>query len=342
MTLRPTTKDLAQAAGVSLATVDRVLNGRSGVSKSSVAAVNEAIEKIGFQRNIVAATLARQRGYRFLFALPESSTEFTDVLLDRIAEFSRASLGEMMQISVLRLDDHDPHRAARSLAAITPEDCDGVAIMASETPQIRDAVQRLRQRGINALSFVSNQQEAADLPFVGIDNAAAGATAGRLMLRFLGQTEGSVLVVADTMQARDSLERRLGFDRTLASAPHHLQVRPTLETHGDPARTQHVLANAFAAHRDIVGLYLIGMQPQMSLAAIPSSPQERPLIRIAHERTPSTEAALLDGRLDAVIHQDPGHLVRSAVRTLRAQCENRQTLASQERIRIEILIAENL
>jgi LacI family transcriptional regulator len=55
-----------------------------------------------------------------------------------------------------------------------------------------------------------------------------------------------------------------------------------------------------------------------------------------------TEDALRAGELDAVISQDPGHLVRSAVRIMRARCEKRRTLASQERIRIEILVAENL
>ncbi|MEH6836683.1 MAG: LacI family transcriptional regulator, partial [Falsihalocynthiibacter arcticus] len=65
-------------------------------------------------------------------------------------------------------------------------------------------------------------------------------------------------------------------------------------------------------------------------------------LQIAHERTPSTVNALMNGTLDAVVTQDPGHLVRSAVRILRANCENRTTLASQEKIRIEILLADNL
>ena len=57
---------------------------------------------------------------------------------------------------------------------------------------------------------------------------------------------------------------------------------------------------------------------------------------------PASVADLAEGLLDAVVTQDPGHLVRSAVRILRAKCENRAIVASQERIRIEILIEENL
>ena len=65
-------------------------------------------------------------------------------------------------------------------------------------------------------------------------------------------------------------------------------------------------------------------------------------IRIAHERTPFTENALQRGELNAIITQNPGHVVRSAIRILRARCDQRAPLASQENIRIEIFLKENL
>lgn len=339
--MRPTTKDLAKAAGVSLATVDRVLNGRAGVRKKTVDAVNEAIEKIGFERNQVAATLARQRGYRFGFALPLVGDEFLDEILARIQELDRAGRAEMIEARVIRLDEHDPHKVARSLARLTADDYDGIAIMAPETPQIRDALLRMRERGIETLPFVSNQQNLDGQTFVGIDNKAAGATAGRLMSRYLGKTAGSILVLTETMQSRDSLERRLGFDGILRDHP-DLKVLPTLETHGDPDRTERVLRNAFATHHDIAGLYLMGPEARTPLEVLRTIRPAPERVTIAHERTPSTEAALRNGEVDVVISQDPGHLVRSAMRIMRAKCERRATLASQERIRIEILIAENM
>ncbi|MDP5359243.1 MAG: LacI family transcriptional regulator, partial [Paracoccaceae bacterium] len=66
------------------------------------------------------------------------------------------------------------------------------------------------------------------------------------------------------------------------------------------------------------------------------------IIKIAHERTPFTEQALRDRRLDGVIAQDPGHLVRSAIRRLKGIVDRRQTLGSQENIRIEILLRTNI
>ncbi len=63
---------------------------------------------------------------------------------------------------------------------------------------------------------------------------------------------------------------------------------------------------------------------------------------ICHELTQDTRSRLVDGTMDAVITQDVGHLVRSAVRVLKARMTHIGTVASQERIRIEIILRENL
>ena len=338
----PTTKDLAKAAGVSLATVDRVLNRRQGVRKKTVEAVNEAIKKIGFERNQVAATLARRKGYKFAFVLPKSGDEYLSEIKTKIKETAVAGRSEMLEVRTILIDDHDPHKAARSLSRMQPTSYDGAAIMAPETPQIRDAIKRLRDRGIHAVPFVSDQREIEGDRFVGIDNSSAGKTAASLMGRFLGPREGSIAVITDTMQARDSLDRRLGFDEVINNSFTKLKVLPTLETYGDPERTHEIVANVINSRNDLVGFYIMGAEARVPLEALHAAYPENDFVCAAHERTPSTEQGLRSGALDVVIAQDPGHLVRSAVRRLKARCENREFVESQERIRIEILVNENL
>lgn len=339
--MRPTTKDLAKAAGVSLATVDRVLNDRIGVREDTVRRVTEAIEKIGFIRNLSAANLARSKSYRFVFLLPRSGDQFLSALIDRIDEANLAFAAEATRAEVVQIHESDPHQIANFLEGLDPTALDGVAIMAPESPQVRDAKARLGQRGVEAVSFISGQIT-ADEDFVGIDNHAAGATAGRLMGRFSGQAPGKILVVAETMHARDSLERRLGFDEVINADYPHLTVLPSLETRGEAERTDRIIRTTFARNPDISGIYILSSEARLPLETVTQiTDGGRPVI-IAHERTQFTEAALLSRRIDALITQDPGHLVRSAIRILRARCDRREVLASQEKIRIEILIAENL
>lgn len=340
--MRPTTKDLAKAAGVSLATVDRVLNGRTGVRSATVEAVNDAIERLGFVRNISAANLARQRTYRFEFLLPLDGDQYLQSVISHIEEVRQSLAPEFVDVGYRKVIGRDPHQIASLLATIDTETLDGVALMAPESPQVRDAALRLRERGVHLVEFGSGQ--AGDLPhdFVGVDNLAAGATAGRLMGRFLGGQTGKLLVITDTVNSKDSLERRNGFDTVLTADFPGLNALPTLETHGDPDRARAIVANAYRNHPGIVGAYVANSEARPALEAIASITGHGTKVIMAHERTPYTEAMLRNGQLAAVVAQNPGHLVRSAIRLLRARCDNREPIASQENIRIEILIRENL
>jgi LacI family transcriptional regulator len=85
---KPTVHDIAKAAGVSLATVDRVLNARPGVRDITVSRVQDTVQKLGYVRDISAANLARGRRYRFVFVLPDNPSQFLKALRDAITETS--------------------------------------------------------------------------------------------------------------------------------------------------------------------------------------------------------------------------------------------------------------
>src|SRR5690606_32705867 len=138
--MRPTAKDLAEAAGVSLATVDRVLNERPNVSPKAARKVSEAIERIGFIRNPGAVALARHKTYRFRFVLPTSGDQYLMELLARVSEAKEALRADSTEVEAVRIPMNDPHRIAKYLTAIDHDAVDGVAVMAPESPQVRDAL----------------------------------------------------------------------------------------------------------------------------------------------------------------------------------------------------------
>lgn len=338
---RPTTKDLARVAGVSRATVDRVLNGREGVKQKTVNKVNAAIKTIGFVRNISAANLAKGKSYRFLFVLPNSGDMFLAEILRHIKEAETVFSADMIWTGIHHVDENDPHEVAAFLSTLSADDLDGVAIMAPQTPQVRDAIFRLQERGVRALPFISNQA-IPDADWVGIDNVAAGKTAATLLGRYIHAPSGKLLVIAETLQSRDSLERRRGMDSVLNADFPHLEALPTLETYGSEERARAIITAALSNNVDIAGVYVLASEARVPIAALKTVALPRRPVTVAHERTPFTEDALREGTLDAVITQDPGHLVRSAIRKLRARTDMRDTLGSQERIRVEILLKTNI
>ena len=335
---KPTVHDIAKEAGVSLATVDRVLNSRPGVREKTVDRVQGAIRKLGYVRDINAANLARQRTYRFVFLFPDAESQFLTSLAETAAGVPRLFHGHCTA-SVLRANYRDPLGLVGAEAEIYALEADGVAIMGNETPVVRDMIERLKEAGIAVVALVTNQGNADH--FVGIDNVAAGRTAGVLMGRFVGNRPGKVAVLVNTTQSRDMVERRAGFDQVMAADFPQLVPLPSLEGRDDHKRTGDVLEACLAAHADVVGIYCVGAGTR-GVTRVAEKLGLKDHVIVAHELTQNNREALQEGLIDVVITQNVGHLVRSATRILRAKCDQTSIIESQETIRIEIAIRENL
>jgi LacI family transcriptional regulator len=339
---KPTVHDIAREAGVSLSTVDRVLNARSGVRKQNAERVKAAVEKLGYVRDTNAANLAKRRQYQFVFVLPEGPNEFVETLGDALREANAAEVSDRVLSKTFYVNASDPHAVVTVLQSINTDQIDGVALMVPETPQVRDAIAHLKEEGVFVVALGTDLPNSECDHYVGVNSFAAGKTAAMLLGRFVRSDEGSILVAANSMASRDSIERRLGLDDIVSDEFPGLKTLPTIELHDDPERIRDVVSFALTAHPDLVGLYVMGPLNEALLDALRGCDKARRPVVIAHELTPLSRLALLDRDIDAVITQNVGHLARSALRVLRAKCDDARIFEAQERIRIEIVIRENV
>jgi len=253
-----------------------------------------------------------------------------------------AVAAERVDLSLEQFERDDPHALARRLDLIRALAVDGVVMVALETPPLRDAVRRLRERGVPTAAIISDLPNTQREFFIGINNVAAGRTAGSLMAKIIGPGPARVAVMTGSLQARDSVERRLGFDQAMAEGNPAVVVLPTLEGHDDAGSLEATLRRVLATNPDLRGLYSMGGGNRVLLGLLADLGLTRRIRVIAHELTQTTRDGLRRDRLDAVITQDLGHILRSAIRKLRAARDQRPILAEQERIRIEILVKDNL
>ncbi|CUH44785.1 Degradation activator [Ruegeria atlantica] len=338
---KPTVNDIARVAGVSLATVDRVLNRRPGVRAVTVEKVQQAINELGYVRDTAAANLARQRIYNFLFVLPDTDNEFVEALSKQIVEQSRDQLIERTRMKIQRVAPFDPQEIVEILDALDSRDIDGVAVFGPETPSVRDAVKRARDKGVPVVALVSDLPSSDRDHFIGIDNVSAGRTAAQLMGRFVHR-KGKVLVLTGSRLARDHLERRQGFDLVIAEDFPHLEVVASVEGRDDPELIYKMMPEIFETYPDLVGIYSSAAGNAGLIQFLSDGNISKDLVIIAHELTPLSREALSRETFDALISQDSGHLVRSAVRLLRATSDKVPFNKAQERIRIDIYLKENL
>jgi len=339
---RVTIHDVAAAAGVSLATVDRVLNGRPGVRKVTIEKVNQAVEALNYTPDVFAAGLAKKRLYRFHFLLPNGPNAFMEDLTREALSHAQTLSGDRMHVHVEPIDAFDGHRVAGTLAILDRSVCDGVAVVAPAFPEVRAAIDRLQDRGVPVVTLVSDHPSSTRQHFVGIDNLAAGRTAGRLLGRFLPKSPGKIALVAGSLGLRDHADRYAGCREVIETDFPHLTLLKVREGRDDNQRNEDLVGKILGEHPDLAGLYNIGAGNRGTIAALVASGRARDLVFVGHELTPYTHDALQSGVLDAVIAQDPGHEIRSAIRVLKALCDKAPIIEGQERIGIDVFLKDNL
>src|SRR6266566_1152019 len=270
-----TLKDIARQAGVSLATVDRVLHNRAGVRPDTVRRVKEAIERNAFRPHVAAAELARGRARRFAFVMPSGPNLFMQQIQSYLGEMSGWLSARRLVVEMVATDVFDAVALASRLESIAG-DFDGVAVVALDHPSVRAAINDLVDGGTKVVTLVSDVPSSRRHHYVGIDNIAAGRTAGALIGRLVGPRPGKIAVVAGSLGLRDHAERLFGFNQVMASEFAQLDVLPALEGRDEDDRSERLTMKLLGDQPDIVGLYNVGAgTPGVAKALIDSGRASR-------------------------------------------------------------------
>lgn len=339
--VRATIEDVALEAGVSVATVDRVLNGRAAVRPQTVDRVEKAIRQLNYQPDRLAARLARAREYRFCFVLPEGTNAYMNMLAGEVHAAASRMVQEKVVIDLRLTDVFDADTLASALERLGST-YDGVAVVALDHPRVREAINALAEKSVSVVTLVSDVPNSKRHHYVGIDNSSAGRSAATLMGRYLSGRSGKVGLIAGSLSLRDHIERQFGFEQVMLHEYPNITLLPVRESRDDPKRVQAVAAQLLADHEDLIGLYNVGAGTPGIVGALEASGRARSVVYIAHELTDESRHALISGTIDIIINQDAGHEVRSAIRVLMSRADKAPIVDSMERIRIDIYLRDNI
>jgi LacI family transcriptional regulator len=333
--------DVARAAGVSLATVDRVLNGRPGVRATTAEKVEEAIQSLGFSRDVNASLMARARDLNVVFFIPDGSNEFMDSLAEAVTRRASQALADRMHLSTRRIRALDTGALAAGLDALNPHDCDCAVIVTSEDPAILAAVDSATRRGIAVMTLVSDLPGSNRRHFIGVDNVAAGRTAASLLGRFLPKG-GAVAVIAGSLHLRDHSERLEGFRQILSADFSTIELLGPLEGHDEREATEALVAKLLADHPNLSGIYNLGAGNAGLVSALHASGSAGRLRVIAHELTEPTREGLRGGAIDVVLDQNPDGEIREAIAAARSLVLGTARHVATDPIEIGIFLRDNL
>jgi len=338
--------DIAAAAGVSTATVDRVLNQRPGVRPATLQQVLKAAAALDYLPESDLYKAMQPRPMQLVFLLPPRSNRYMQMLGDYIG-FAEEQLAPFnVRCKCHHIEGFNPRVLAQRLLHHGRQ-ADGVAFMALEHPLVREAVNTLAAQGVHLVTLISDLANARRAAYIGMDNRTAGRTAGYLLARFLGAQLASgrptkIAMIAGSLAYRGHEEREMGFQHVLEELCPQVQVVGLREGHDDADTNYKQARLLLDQHPDLAGMYNIGGASDGVGRALKETGRDQKVVFIGHGLTPDTRGLLIDGTMDAVLTQHPQNMIMNCVRVFTNLRERREALAGVEAVRISVILRENL
>jgi LacI family transcriptional regulator len=206
---RPTMTDVARAAGVSLKTVSRVVNGEMAVRPETVARVEEAIRTLGFRRNEAARTLrSRERSRMLGLIIKDLSNPFYSAIARGVEDVTRRR-GELL---ITGSSDEDPERERTLALRLCERRVDGLLIV----PAGEEHRYLLPELGLGVKAvFIDRPPGDIAADVVLLDNAGGSRSAVRCLVE---RGHRRIAMVGDQMSIFTARERWRGFCDALADA----------------------------------------------------------------------------------------------------------------------------
>lgn len=199
-------KDVAREAGVSIATVSRVLNDIDVVNEDTKKKVVDAIKKLGYRPNIVARSLKTQRTKTIGILVPDISSGFYPEIV-RGAE----DVANIYDYNVILCNsDFDSEKEKEYLRVLREKMVDGVIYMSSSLGV--DTLDIINELDIKTV-LVETKDKEGTLPSVTIDNIKATEEATNYLIRKGLTNIAFVGAKKDAMNAWG--DRYLGYEKAL-------------------------------------------------------------------------------------------------------------------------------
>lgn len=298
---RPGIREIALLAGVSEATVDRVLHGRPNVRPATADRVLKATAEFRYLSEAHLARLARPDRQRLTVVLPSSANPFLQAL-NRDLRIWAQTRDRGVRIHSYLTEAMNPNQLARSLRRLGRKS-DAIAFFGVDHPDVRDEVDALTDEGKLVLTLISDITGSRRHGYIGIDNLAAGRTAAFLLASTAPPGGGRLAVIAATRHFRAHVERELGFQELIQRDSPQLTFAGTIEGQDDPGINFRSTLALLETHADLCGIYNVGGSSEGIALALRRTGRARTVRLIGHGYSPDTRRMLQEGSMMAVLTQ---------------------------------------
>ena len=342
MPKRPVIADLARASGVSVATVDRVLNRRLPVREDTAMRVAAAAERIGYHASGLLKQRLRDTPARsFGFLLQKRSDEFYRAFAAELTGATKAASFIRGRAAVDFMDELVPSLIARHIAEMGAR-VDALAVVAVDHPLVNEAVAAVARAGKPVFTLLSDVTAPERAGYLSVDSRKAGRTAAWAIAR-LAKQPGKIGILLGSHRYLSQELAEMSFRSYMREHATEFTLLEPLVNLDDPRIAHEAAGHLIAGTPDLVGLYVAGGGAEGVLRALREEGAGARLVTVCNELMPATRAGLIDGTLDLVLATPIAALAARAVELMARACAGEALGASaQLQLPAEIYISENI
>jgi LacI family transcriptional regulator len=294
MARRPRLTDIAREAGVSLATVDRVLNGREQVRADTVARVTAAIGRLGYHPALHVVRPEQDRpAYRFGILLHKAGQEFYQTFARELALVVAASTGPKAQLVLEFATSQAPSEVARLMHGFAGR-VDVLAATAVNHPEVTSAVSDLKAKGLPVFALLSDFAQGVRQGYVGLNNHKVGRIAG-WMVAMAARRPGKVAVFVGGHRWQGHELRDAGFRDYLREIAPTLDILDTFVNLETRQLTYDATLALLACQPDLCAIYVAGGGMEGAIAALREQRMPGEVVLVVNELTADSRAGLAEG-----------------------------------------------
>lgn len=303
----PTIKKIAELAGVSRGTVDRVLNNRGNVNPQTRERICDIARALNYTPSRPGKTLAlKKKQFKFGYILlgTTAGNPFFEELLEGVREKAEElkEYGASVEIRHAALDDADSQAAL--IDELTALGIHGLAVMPIHHPLIGQKIAALIRQGIPVVTVNSDLPDCGRLAYVGSNSFKNGETAAGLMARFC-RGRAAVGIVLGSELIADHAERAAGFVSRLRAGYPQMQVIDKVYNQDDDIISYNQTLEMLKSHPEIDALFLASAGVRGACRALEELGSGRPMTVISFDLVPYTVRMVRQGVIAATLGQQP-------------------------------------
>lgn len=341
-------KDIAERAGVSTGTVDRVLHGRTNVSALSREKVETALKELNYVPNHYASALASNKVYKIAAILPMHEVDSYWARVERGLEEGLSRYSDFkISYEIFRYDPFNDSSFETQTQLLLEWNPFAVVIGPIFNYNIMSKfVDKLEMSEIPYGLIDSNWPEFNPVAFYGQDSIRSGEFAARILLMAAAGAKKIALfklMGEGRVASRQQLNREVGFRNYMeAHSPKTKIVDLSLFVY-DKAGVQERLKTFFTDNPDIYH----GLSFNSSIYTIANflkkeMPRHKHVTLLGYDATNANVECIKDGSVDFLIAQHPMRQGLNCIRTMINACVLRMQQNRNHYMAIDLLTKENI